>query len=204
MSTIAVFLADGFEEVEALTPVDYLRRAGAEVITVGVVGKVFEKTLIVNGSHNIPVIADISFKEYLEKYPSEIIDMYNNLTLPDAVFCPGGLKGSNNLAATEKLLKHIEDCNAAGKLVSAICAAPSLVLGKTNVMKGKKWTCYPGMAEDSNKEYVPDYSDEVFITDGNIVTGRGAGAAEQFAMELVRILQGADTAKKVHDGTVQR
>ena len=60
------------------------------------------------------------------------------------------------------------------------------------------------MAEDSNKEYVPDYSDEVFITDGNIVTGRGAGAAEQFAMELVRILQGADTAKKVHDGTVQR
>lgn len=195
MSTIAVFLADGFEEVEALTPVDYLRRAGAEVITVGVVGKVFEKTLIVNGSHNIPVIADISFDEYLEKYGK---------TLPDAVFCPGGLKGSNNLAATEKLLKHIEDCNAAGKLVSAICAAPSLVLGKTNVMKGKKWTCYPGMAEDSNKEYVPDYSDEVFITDGNIVTGRGAGAAEQFAMELVRILQGADTAKKVHDGTVQR
>ena len=195
MSTIAVFLADGFEEVEALTPVDYLRRAGAEVITVGVVGKVFEKTLIVNGSHNIPVIADISFKEYLEKYGK---------TLPDAVFCPGGLKGSNKLAATEKLLKHIEDCNAAGKLVSAICAAPSLVLGKTNVMKGKKWTCYPGMAEDSNKEYVPDYSDEVFITDGNIVTGRGAGAAEQFAMELVRILQGADTAKKVHDGTVQR
>ncbi|MDY2840894.1 MAG: DJ-1 family glyoxalase III [Treponema sp.] len=195
MSTIAVFLADGFEEVEALTPVDYLRRAGAEVITVGVVGKVFEKTLIVNGSHNIPVIADICFEEYLEKYGK---------TLPDAVFCPGGLKGSNNLAATEKLLKHIEDCNAAGKLVSAICAAPSLVLGKTNVMKGKKWTCYPGMAEDSNKEYVPDYSDEVFITDGNIVTGRGAGAAEQFAMELVRILQGADTAKKVHDGTVQR
>lgn len=195
MSTVAVFLADGFEEVEALTPVDYLRRAGAEVITVGVVGQNFNGKLIINGSHNIPVIADISFSEYLKKVDSN---------LPDAVFCPGGLKGSENLANTKELLSHIEKVFAQGKVVSAICAAPSLVLGKTNIMAGKKWTCYPGMAEDSNPDYVPNYSDTVFVTDGNVVTSRGAGAAEQFAVELIRILEGEAKAKKVHDSTVQR
>lgn len=195
MSTVAVFLADGFEEVEALTPVDYLRRAGAKVITVGVTGSDYNDTMIVMGSHNIPVIADMKLNNFLDIYKSET---------PDCIFCPGGLKGSENLANCEELLSFIERCNSDKKLVSAICAAPSLVLGKTNVVFGKKWTCYPGMAQESNPAYVSSYKDEVFVTDGNLVTSRGAGAAEQFAMELVRILEGDEKAKKVHDGTVQR
>jgi len=195
MAKIAVFLADGFEEVEALTPVDYLRRAGVEVITVGVVGTPFNDTLIVNGSHNIPVIADISFATYLDKYGKEFVD---------GMFCPGGLKGSQNLGSSETLRTHLEKAFEAGKIVSAICAAPSLVLGQTKIPAGKKWTCYPGMAEESNAEYVPNHEDKPFVTDGNLVTGRSAGAAEEFAQELIRILCGEETAKKVHDGTVQR
>jgi len=195
MSIAAVFLADGFEEVEALTPVDYLRRAGTKVITVGVVGTPFNKTLIVNGSHNIPVIADITLDDYLKEFSGN---------LPDCVFCPGGLKGSENLMNTQKLLTHLEKCNEAGKIVSAICAAPSLVLGKTNVVVNKKWTCYPEMETESNLDYIPNHIKESVVTDGNLVTSRGAGTAEQFAMELVRLLEGEEKAKKVHDGTIQR
>ena len=195
MSKVAVFLADGFEEIEALTPVDYLRRAGAEVVTVGVKGTINGNKMVVTGSHKIPVIADLTFDEYLENCKKE---------LPDCVFCPGGLKGSQNLADCDDLLKNLEKCFDNKKLVCAICAAPSLVLGKTKIMKGKKWTCYPGMAENSAPEYFDGYCDKVFVTDENVVTARGAGAAEQFAMELVRILEGEQKAKQVHDGTVQR
>ncbi len=193
MSKIAVFLANGFEEVEALTPVDYLRRAGAEVITVGV--KTDKNDLIVKGSHNIKVIADISLEDFLDKYNSD---------LPDCLFCPGGLKGSQNLSETEELLKYLEKCNKEGKIISAICAAPALVLGKTNIPDGKKWTCYPGMAEEGNPSYLANYSDKVFVTDGNLVTSRGAGAAEEFAIELIKLLEGNEKAKKVHDSTLQR
>lgn len=195
MSKFAVFLADGFEEVEALTPVDYLRRAGVEVITVGIVGLPFNDTMIVTGSHNIKVIADMSFDTYLNTFGKDF---------PDGVFCPGGLKGANNLGNSETLLSHMEKCFEAGKIVSAICASPAVVLGKTKIPDGKKWTCYPGMAEESEAEYQKNYEDKAFVTDGNLVTGRAAGAAEEFAQELIRVLCGNETAKKVHDGTVQR
>lgn len=195
MITAAVFFADGFEDIEALSPVDYLRRAGIEVITVGVKGLPFNDTIIATSSHNVPMIMDMSLETYLSKYG-------NNT--PDCVVCPGGSVGADNLAANEKLLAHLEKAYSDGKLVTAICASPAVVLGKTNILSGKKWTCYPGMETEANKEYLSGYSNEVFITDGKVVTGRGPGASEQFAMELVRILAGQETHDKIRKGSQQR
>ena len=195
MKTIAVFFADGFEEIEGLSPVDYLRRAGLNVITVGVIGKPFNDSMIVTSSHKIPIITDMSFDKYLEKYDDN---------LPDCVVCPGGSIGAENLAACEPLLEHLEKCWDNKKLVAAICASPAVVLGKTKIPDGKKWTCYPGMQTESSEDYLCGYSNKVFITDGNLVTSRGPGASEEFAMELVRILAGQETFDRIHSGSQQR
>lgn len=195
MKTAAVFFADGFEEIEALSPVDYLRRGGVNVITVAVPSSTMKDPLVVTGAHKVPMIMDTTLDEYLANYG-------NNL--PDCVVCPGGSLGADNLAATEKLLAHLEKCYSQNKLVSAICAAPAVVLGKTNILKDKKWTCYPEMESNAKPEYLPLYENSVFVTDGNLVTGRGPGAAEQFAMELVRILTDQATADKIRSGSQQR
>ena len=195
MKTAAVFFADGFEDIEALSPVDYLRRAGVEVITVGVKGMPFNDTMIVTSSHNVPMIMDMSLDSYMKKFGDSI---------PDCVVCPGGGKGAINLSECTTLLAHLEKAWDTGRLVAAICAAPAVVLGKTKIPAGKKWTCYPDMEGEAKEDYLSGYSDKAFITDGNLVTSRGAGAAEEFAMELVRILTDEATAKKVHDGTLQR
>lgn len=189
MKQIVVFLADGFEEIEALSPVDYLRRAGAEVITAAT-GKTGVE---VNGAHGIKVIADTTLDEYLNGMKS----------LPDAVVCPGGMPGAANIAACSKAVELIRRMNESAHLVAAICASPAIVLPVTGALEGKEWTCYPGMQSNA-AEFVSSYRDEVFVTDGNLVTSRGPGAAEQFAMELVRILCGEDSALKVKTGSCQR
>ena len=195
MKTAAVFFADGFEDIEALSPVDYMRRAEINVITVGVKGTPFNDTMIVTSSHKVPMIMDMSLDAFLAEYGEN---------LPDCVCCPGGGLGAQNLSKNEALLAYLEKCNAAGKLVSAICASPAVVLGKTNILKNKKWTCYPEMQDNAKPEYLGGYSNQVFITDGNLVTSRGPGASEQFAMELVRILAGQDVYEKIHAGAQQR
>ena len=195
MIKAAVFFADGFEDVEALSPVDYMRRAGIEVVTVGVKGTPFNKTMIVTSSHKVPMIMDMSLADFFAEYGEN---------LPDCVCCPGGSVGAQNLSENAQLLAYLEKCNKAGKLVSAICASPAVVLGKTDVLKGKKWTCYPEMQDNAKPEYLDGYSNQVFITDGNLVTSRGPGASEQFAMELVRILAGQEVHDKIHAGAQQR
>lgn len=195
MKTAAVFFADGFEDIEALSPVDYLRRAGIDVITVGVKGTPFNSTMIVTSSHKVPMVMDMTIDAYLLKY---------NKTLPDAVVCPGGSVGADNLSECEELLAHLENCWNNGKLVAAICASPAVVLGKTKIPDGKNWTCYPGMETESNPAYLNGYSNKVFITDGNLVTSRGPGASEEFSMELVKILAGQETYDRIHTGSQQR
>ena len=195
MKTAAVFFADGFEDIEALSPVDYMRRAEINVITVGVKGTPFNDTMIVTSSHKVPMIMDMSLDAFLAEYGKN---------LPDCVCCPGGGLGAQNLSKNEALLAYLEKCNAAGKLVSAICASPAVVLGRTDILKNKKWTCYPEMQDNAKPEYLGGYSNQVFITDGNLVTSRGPGASEQFAMELVRILAGQDVHDKIHAGAQQR
>lgn len=200
MKTIAVFLADGFETIEALTPVDFMRRAGLNVITVLVPSTTTTDPLVAVSSHNVKVFADMTLEQYLAQYKNE---------LPDAVFCPGGSTGAVNLSLCKELLEHIKACFDAGRLVTAICASPAVVLSKTGVLKGKKWTCYPGCQEEcsadvmSSSTYICDF-DTPFITDGNLVTGRGPGTSQRFGMELVRLLAGEDKASQIHKGTLQR
>ena len=195
MKTAAVFFADGFEEIEGLSPVDYLRRADINVVTVGVKGIPFNDTMIVTSSHKIPIITDMSLDSYLKTYSDNI---------PDCVVCPGGSKGADNLSENADLLEHLEAAWQNGKIVAAICASPAVVLGKTSIPEDKKWTCYPGMETESSPDYIKNYSNKVFITDGNLVTGRGPGASEEFSMELVRILAGQDVYDKIHKGAQQR
>ena len=195
MKTAAVFFADGFEEVEALAPVDYLRRAGINVITVGVKGKAYNDSMIVTSSHNVPMVMDATLDAYLKEYKDNT---------PECVVCPGGARGATNLSESTPLLNHLEKAWDDGRLVAAICASPAVVLGKTKIPAGKKWTCYPGMEGESKAEYQSGYTNKVFITDGNLVTSRGPGAAEEFAMELVRILAGQETYNKIHASSQQR
>ena len=195
MKQAAVFLADGFEEIEALSPVDYLRRANVEVFTVAVPSPTMNDKYIVTSSHKVPIIADLTLDEYLN-------DCGN--ALPDCVICPGGSVGATNLSNCIELLNHLEKAWDNNKLVAAICASPAVVLGKTKIPEDKKWTCYPGMQTESKETYVPNYINEVVVTDGNLVTSRGPGASEQFAMELVKILTGEEIYNKIHSGAQQR
>ncbi|MCQ2592177.1 MAG: DJ-1/PfpI family protein [Treponema sp.] len=199
MKTAAVFLAPGFEEIEALSPIDYLRRAGIGVTTVAVQSSDTKDNLVVAGAHKVSVIADTTLQNYLK-------DCKDNL--PDCVVCPGGSLGADNLAACTELLEHLEKCYSAGKLTTAICASPAVVFGKTNILKDKNWTCYPGMescvSNYGNDAYLSKYSNQIFVTDGNVVTARGPGASEQFAMELVTILVGKETSEKIRKASQQR
>ncbi len=189
MKTALVFIADGSEEIEALTPVDYLRRAGVAV-TLLAVGTA---TATVKCSHNVVVVADMTLKDYLAK----------GNPLPDAVVVPGGMPGATNIAASSEALSLIDAVNDAGKLVCSICASPAVVLSKTNALKGRSWTCYPGM-EGEASAYRSAYTAAPFTVDGTLITGRGPGAAEQFSMEIVRALAGEDVYAKVKAGSLQR
>jgi 4-methyl-5(b-hydroxyethyl)-thiazole monophosphate biosynthesis len=170
-----VFLADGFEEVEAVTPIDYLRRAGIEVTTVSISG-----SRTVKGSHGIPVTADA----LLTELPA---------TSWDALVLPGGLPGASNLAASEETGTLLKAQAEAGRLVAAICASPAVVLAPLGLLKGRRFTCYPGMeAQVSGAQW----SEDKVVTDGNILTSRGAGTAGLFAAAVIgKLLCQADADK---------
>ena len=208
MAQVAVFLAPGFEEIEALTVVDYLRRANVEVITVSVPEDGAESfTEKVTGSHKITVIADMNLKDFIDKMEGKE---------PDAIYFPGGMPGASNLAANQYLFQLLTKMDRKGKIVSAMCASPAVVLAKTGILSSRKWTCYPGMennlaeycgTEDWAKEAMENsrhIKDVPFVLDNNVLTGRGPGTAEQFAMKLVEILTDSATAKHIHDGSCQR
>ncbi len=171
---IYVFLADGFEEIEALATVDILRRANIETVTVGV------GTKTPTGTHNIKVEADILEADATEK------DL-------DGVVLPGGLPGAWNLKKSRVVEALTKYCTENGKLVSAICAAPS-VLGDWGMLVGKKAICYPGF-EDRLKGAEVTYA--AAVTDGTTVTGKGAGTAIDFALAIVAVLKGKDEAEKI-------
>ncbi|MCR5124395.1 MAG: DJ-1/PfpI family protein [Treponema sp.] len=208
MSKIAIFLAPGFEEIEALTCVDYLRRANQNVVTVSVPGvDSSEITSVVTGSHGVSVITDQILKDFADDSED---------SLPDAIYFPGGMPGASNLAACDYLIDLIQIMEESGKIVAAMCASPAVVLSKSGILAGRKWTCYPKMNENLSTycgsaekalELTKDSSvveNVPFVFDKNVLTGRGPGTAEQFAMEFVRILTDEATAKKIHDGSCQR
>ena len=167
-----MFLAEGFEEVEALAPLDLIRRAGLEIKTVGVGAKV------ITGSHGIPVTADMTDAEFSDN-------------APDMVILPGGMPGTKNLDASPLTDRLIEEVLENGGRLAAICAAP-MILGKRGLLNGKCATCYPGFEEElSGATVISTYA----VTDGNITTATGAGAAIPFADELVTLLCG-ESAKE--------
>ena len=168
---IYVFLANGFEEIEALATVDILRRAELDVKTVGVGGKT------VTGSHGIPVTADIEEKDVTTD------DM-------ELVVLPGGMPGTLNLEKSPIVMASVRYCLDNSIYVAAICAAPS-VLGSLGLLQGKKAVCYPGFEEKLTGAQVLTVP---VVTDGNITTARGVGAAIDFALELVRLLDGEKAA----------
>lgn len=172
---IYVFLANGFEETEAIAPVDILKRAGLEVITVGVGGSIIEST------HGIKVVCDTTENEI-----SENEDF-------DAIILPGGMPGTINLENSEKVQAFIDKAVSQNRLIGAICAAPS-ILGHKNILSGKTATSFPGFEEDLLGAKV---SGDSVCRDGNIITAKGAGVAMQFGFEIVSYLKGADTANKI-------
>lgn len=177
---IYVFLADGFEEIEALAPVDLLRRAGLTVQTVGVTGKT------VTGSHNIPVTADITTDEV-------VLD-----DSVQAVVLPGGMPGAKNLDADETVSRAIAFAAERDKLLCAICAAPFL-LGKRGLLKGKTAICFPGFEKDLAGATI---SDEAVCRDGNYITAKGMGVATEFGLKIVEALLDAQTAAELR-ATIQ-
>jgi 4-methyl-5(b-hydroxyethyl)-thiazole monophosphate biosynthesis len=170
-----VFLADGFEEIEAIAPIDIMRRAGIEVTTISVTA-----TKEVRGAHDILLQADCLFGE---------IDFSN----ADLLFLPGGMPGTKNLEAhdglKQLLLKHANE----GKKLAAICAAPS-ILGKLGLLKGKEAVCFPGFEETLKGAIL---SDKKVVQSGNIITGKAAGAAVEFGLKLVENLKGKSAAEQV-------
>ena len=178
---IAVLLADGFEEIEALTPVDMLRRAGLDVKTVGINGK------IVAGSHKIPVICDIE--------PSEV-----NLNEVSLVIFPGGMPGSLGLDASPFTDKIIDAVLKNGGRLAAICAAP-LVLGRRGLLEGKRATCYPGFEAELRGAEV---TGENVVTDGIITTAKGMGVALDFAKELVRLTVGEEKTEALFCAVMEK
>ena len=173
---VAVFLADGFEEIEALATVDILRRANLDVQTVGV------GSATPVGAHNIAVTADITEEDL-------VVDTV------DAVVLPGGMPGTLNLEKSAIVQSAVRYAMERHLPVAAICAAPS-ILGHTGYLVGKRATCYPGFETELDGAVLCDG----VVTDGNITTACGAGVAVDFALELVRVLVSDDAAESIRRG----
>ena len=177
---VALLLANGFEEIEALTPLDVLRRAGVTVDTIGI------GTKTVMGAHNIPVIADITDDEATP-------DDY------DCAIFPGGMPGATNLDSAEFTDKIIGAVTAKGGRLAAICAAP-LVLGRRGLLDGKKTTCYPGFEGELKGARTFPFG---VVTDGNITTAKGMGVALEFAKELTSLLVSRECAENISEAIME-
>ena len=176
MSKVAVALAPGFEEVEALTIVDVLRRCGAEVRTAGLGGSPIE------GAHQVKVIPDIDLDSLnIEEY--------------DAFVLPGGAPGYENLRKDQRVIDAVKKAFEEKKIVAAMCASPS-VLSDAGVLRGKKATIYPGM-EDELRKGGAEIKEDLVVQDGNIVTSRGPATAVLFALKLGEILISKSAAEEV-------
>jgi 4-methyl-5(b-hydroxyethyl)-thiazole monophosphate biosynthesis len=179
MKTIYVFLADGFEEIEAMIPIDVLRRAGLNVVIASV-----NDSMVVQGAHGVSMIADKTIDEVKEG---------------DMIVLPGGMPGATNLDKCPELNEQIMQYATQGKPMAAICAAPSVVLGLLPNLEGRKMTCYDGFEEALTEKGV-EYVKEGVVIDGNIITGRGPGWAVDFGLAILSHVKGQETADKVKAG----
>ncbi len=170
---IYCFLANGFEEMEALCPVDILRRGECDVLTVGVGEE------IITGSHGISVYTDITAAE---------IELDDKLEM---IILPGGMPGTLNLESNPYVQKAIDFCVQKGKYIAAICAAPS-ILGHKGLLKDKEAICFPGFEEQLDCKKL---SDDFVCVDCSVITAKGAGVAQEFGLKLLELLKGTNAAQ---------
>lgn len=182
MKRVAVLLATGFEEVEAITPIDFLRRAGVEVVVTGI------GSSVVQGANSVRIQTDTT----IENLKGDL----------DGIVIPGGMPGSSNVAESKEASALIKRLNRDGKLVAAICAAPAVVLSPLGILDGKKATCYPGMDQGFSASVI--FDDHRVVADGNIITSKGPGTAGEFALALVQYLEGSEKAKQIFSDTIQK
>jgi protein deglycase len=180
MPHVITVLAPGFEETEAVTIIDLLRRAGVTVTVLGLDSRE------VTGSHNIAIIAEKLFKDFNDPF--------------DGIVLPGGQPGTGNLAASAPLLDLIRATDTRGGLCAAICAAPT-VLAKAGILSGRRATCFPGCEKDlAGARHV----EEAVVRDRNVITSRGVGTAILFALELIAYLVNPDATAKVKNSIIYK
>ncbi|BCS85551.1 thiazole biosynthesis protein ThiJ [Prevotella herbatica] len=178
MAKVYEFLADGFEEIEGLAPVDILRRGGVDIKTVSITGSELVET-----SHGVTIKADLKFEDI------------SNFDDADMMLLPGGMPGATNLNNHKLLKKALLEQNAKGKRIGAICAAP-MVLGGLGLLKNKKATCSPGF-----QKYMIDahYTAELFQIDGNIITGEGPAATLPYAYKILSFFVGEKATEDLQE-----
>lgn len=172
---VYLFLANGFEEIEALCPLDLLRRANIEITTVGIGSET------VRGAHGITVHADIP-------------DIMYRDSAPEMIILPGGMPGAKNLDESKTVDVAIKTARKKGAYIAAICAAP-FVLGKRGVLDGLNATCFPGFEGELRGANI--VTDRGVVVDGNVITARGMGVAQKFGLTLVALLRGEEVAKAI-------
>lgn len=175
---VYALMAHGTEEAELITVIDIIKRSGIEVKLIST-----EEEDYIIGSHGITIKSDLNIKQ---------VEFSNDLEM---IFIPGGMPGSQRIGTNLRVIQLLKKAISKGKRVSAICAAPALVLGVNDLLKGLNYTCYPGLEQFVTKE--AKYINEGFITDGKITTGRALGSAIDFGLELVRLLLGKEKMEEV-------
>ncbi len=175
-----VMLAEEFEEIEASTVIDILRRAEIDVVVAGL------KDIKVRGSRGMNILADKKFDETGSDF--------------DACVLPGGMLGAVNLASSQKVRSFIKDMNKNSKIIAAICASPAIVLARLGILKGRSVTCYPGLEEKFDKDTT--CKEDNVVIDGNIITSRGPATALEFALEIVEKMCGKEMKDKLSKATL--
>lgn len=177
---VIIILADGFEEIEAVTVIDILRRGDIDVSIAGLGAK------IIRGSHGIGITVDKIFGEIKDDF--------------DGCILPGGMPGAVNLSNSKEVNEFIKKMNSKGKLIAAICAAPAIVLGASGVLDNKTATCYPGMQDKFSRSTT--YKNTAVVIDGNIITSQGPATAFEFAFKIMEQLAGSNVMQEVRTHTL--
>ncbi|EKD28083.1 MAG: hypothetical protein ACD_79C00437G0004 [uncultured bacterium] len=175
-----IILAEGFEEIETVTPIDILRRCGVRVVVAGL------NSIVVKGARDMLLQAECLLKDVKEEF--------------DLLILPGGSNGATNLKKSEKVMELINVYFKNNKLIGAICASPAVVLGNLAFMEGRNATCFPGCEEYFSSRVI--YKKEDVVEDGNIISSRGPGTAFKFSLVLAARLVGEEIANKIGRGTL--
>ena len=179
---IVVVLAEGFEEIEAVTPIDVLRRAGLDVVVAGV------GATAVQGAHGVTYQCDVALEDIQ--------------STPRAIVLPGGLPGSENLGKSEAVKELTLKVHESGGICAAICAAPAFTLAKFGLLDGRTATCYPSFEKEFDAS--TKASEDRVVVDGNIVTSRGPGTSLEFSLKLAGILAGPAAADELQGQMLAR